>query len=311
MSETKQKSRLGRGLSSLISMPAEAPVGPALGPGGVGGVETEVAPPPLSVGVGEISVAEIVPNPHQPRRTINAASIAELAASLKMSGVIQPIVVRRVAGGYELIAGERRWRAAKQAGFSAIPAVIRDVDRFTQAQMALVENIQREDLNPIDRATGYRTIIEQLSLTQAELATRLGEDRSTIANHLRLLDLPEGVRGLVRDGKLQLGHAKLLAGLSNVAEQERLANLVVGEDLSVRSLEKMIQGRPAEVVKAKSGGPSAAYLSDLEKSITRQIGLRVVVKASAKKGKGRLVIHYKNLDEFDGLMNMLGVKTET
>ena len=251
-----------------------------------------------------------MPNPHQPRRTINPAAIAELAASLKSNGIIQPIVVRKVGTGYELIAGERRWRAAKHAGLTSVPAVIREVDRFKQAEMALVENIQREDLNPMDRAAGYRTLIEQLGLTQSELALRLGEDRSTIANHLRLLDLIESVRDLIRDGKVQLGHAKLLAGVSNVADQERLARMVVAQDLSVRQLEKLIQGRPA----ADSGDKKptgAAYLGELEKSLTRQLGLRVQMRTSRKKGKGRLVIHYGTLDEFDQLMNKLGVKAET
>jgi len=300
MSDTKIKSRLGRGLSSLISMPSTA--------------EFESAPPaveqPVERSTSEIPVGEIVPNPHQPRRTINQAAIAELAASLKSNGIIQPVIVRKAGNGYKLIAGERRWRAAQYAGLTSIPAVVREVDRFKQAEMALVENIQREDLNPLDRAAGYRTLIEQLGLTQAELAQRLGEDRSTIANHLRLLDLAEPVRELIRLGKVQLGHAKLLAGVSNIAEQERLAKLIVAQDLSVRHLEKLIQGN-GENANTTKAGKSAAYLSDLEKSMTRQLGLRVQMKASPKKWKGRVVIHYGTLDEFDQLMNKLGVKAET
>jgi ParB family transcriptional regulator, chromosome partitioning protein len=266
---------------------------------------TETAAPPAALA--EIPLEQIVPNPHQPRRTINPAAIAELAASLKSTGLIQPIVVRKSTVGYELIAGERRWRAAKQAGFTQIPAIVREVDRFTQAQMALVENIQREDLNPIDRADAYRSIIEKLGLTQAELAHRLGEERSTIANHLRLLDLAEPVRAQVREGKLSLGHAKLLAGVSDPVEQERLAKLAEMQGLSVRHLEKMIQGRAAD--SKPHNGTSAAYLSELEKSLTRQLGLRVQVKSSGKKG--RVVVHYGTLEEFDRLMNALGVKAET
>jgi ParB family transcriptional regulator, chromosome partitioning protein len=289
MNDLKPKSRLGRGLSSLISIPSPP--------------QAETISPP-----DEIAVDQIAPNPHQPRRTINQAAIAELAASLKTNGVIQPIVVRKSAEGYELIAGERRWRAAKQAGLQTIPAVVREVDRFTQAQMALVENIQREDLNPIDRAGGYRTIIEQLGLTQAELAQRLGEERSSIANYLRLLDLTEPVRQNVKDGKLSLGHAKLLAGISDAMEQERLAKLVLLHDLSVRSLERAIQGHTQP---APSRGASSAYINELEKSLSSQLGLRVRVKSSRAKGKGRLVIHYSSLDEFDQLIKRLGVKTET
>jgi ParB family transcriptional regulator, chromosome partitioning protein len=304
MSDSKIRSRLGRGLSSLISISPDISMDRPL-PDSPSALALDPAPSPS--GPAEIPLEQIVPNPHQPRRTINPAAIAELAASLKSTGLIQPIIVRKSSTGYELIAGERRWRAAKQAGFTQIPAIVREVDRFTQAQMALVENIQREDLNPIDRADAYRSIIEKLGLTQAELAHRLGEERSTIANHLRLLELAEPVRMLVKDGKLTLGHAKLLAGLSDKSEQERLATLTEAQGLSVRHLERLIQNRTADP--KPHNGTSAAYLSELEKSLTRQLGLRVQVKSSGKKG--RVVIHYSTLDEFDRLMNALGVKAET
>jgi ParB family transcriptional regulator, chromosome partitioning protein len=237
---------------------------------------------------------------------MNDASIAELAASLKTTGLIQPIIVRQVSDGYQLIAGERRWRAAKVAGLVTIPAIIRDVDAFTQAQMALIENIQREDLNPLDRAESYRALISQLGLTQAELAGRLGEERSSIANYLRLLELAPPVRETIRNGKLSLGHAKLLAGIADPAEQERLAKLVVDQDLSVRKLESLIQQAPAVSDTPPDKQPSA-HIRDLEQSISRQIGMRAQVK-SAKKGKGKLVIHYASLDQFDELMNRLGVQ---
>jgi ParB family chromosome partitioning protein len=294
MTEGKTKSRLGRGLSSLISISSDVPL---------------EQPAETSPGPGDIPLGMIVPNPHQPRRTINPAAIAELALSLKSTGLIQPIVVRKVEQGYELIAGERRWRAAKEAGFASIPAIVRDVDQFTQAQMALIENIQREDLNVIDRAAAYRTIIQQLGLTQAELAQRLGEERSSVANYLRILDLSEPVRELVKEGKLHLGHAKLLAGIPGLSEQERLAKLVAARDLSVRELERLIQKKQGPS-KSDQTGPSSAYLGELEKSLSRQLGLRVQVKASSRKGKGRLVIRYNTLDEFDQLMKALGVKPE-
>src|SRR5262249_38980992 len=149
-------------------------------------------------------------------------------------GIIQPLVVRRVGSEYELIAGQRRLQAAKAAGLAQVPVVIRDADSFTQAQLALVENIQREDLNPIERAQAYRSLIEQLGLTQAELASRLGEDRSSFANFLRLLELTEPVRHMVRDGRLSLGHAKLLAGVPDILKQQKLAETVVSQELSVR-----------------------------------------------------------------------------
>jgi ParB family chromosome partitioning protein len=255
-----------------------------------------------------IPIDAIRPNPHQPRKTINEAGIAELAASLKSSGIIQPLVVRRTKSGFEMIAGQRRWQAAKMAGLTEVPAIVRDVDSYTQAQMALVENIQREDLNPIERAQGYRALMDQLGLTQAELAARMGEDRSGIANYLRLLDLAEPVRDMVRDGRLSLGHAKLLAGISDILEQQRLAETVTTQGLSVRNLERMLQdgssGSP--VRKAPALTP---HLMDLEKSLARQLGMRVQVR-SGSKGRGRLILHYSSLDQFDEILQKLGAKAE-
>jgi ParB family transcriptional regulator, chromosome partitioning protein len=302
----RPKSRLGRGLSSLISV-SELPVTEEVAP--PAGL-ARMAPAEASGEALQVPVDQISPNPHQPRRTMNEASIAELAASLKSNGLIQPIVVRKTADGYQLIAGERRWRAAKLAGLTKIPVVVKDVDAFTQAQMALVENIQREDLNPIERAQGYRTLMDQLGLTQAELAGRLGEERSSIANFVRLLDLAEPVRAKVRDGQLSLGHAKLLAGVADILEQQRLADLVVAQGLSVRNLERLLTS-PATPPPPKVGAaPSPAYQQELEKSISRQLGLRVQVKQGAKKGKGKIVLHYANLDQFDELMQRMGVKVD-
>jgi ParB family chromosome partitioning protein len=302
----KNKPRLGRGLSSLISvssLPVEADVSSPPADRAAPVLSTAADGKPLM-----LSVDQIRPNPHQPRKTFNEASIAELAASLKTSGIIQPLVVRKNGEGYELIAGQRRWEAAKRAGLTEVPAVVRDVDSYTQAQMALVENIQREDLNPIERAQGYKSLIDQLGLTQAELAARMGEDRSSIANFLRLLELPEAVRGMVRDGRLSLGHAKIIAGVSDIIEQQRLAEMVVAQELTVRNLERVIQDRPTAVSEKNSSGPSA-HILDLEKSLSRQLGMRVQVRSS-KKGRGRLVLHYTSLDQFDDILQKLGAKTE-
>jgi len=256
----------------------------------------------------QIAVEAISPNPHQPRTNIGEAAIAELAASLKSSGMIQPLIVRRRGDGYELITGERRWRAARLAGLTQVPAIVRDVDGLTQAQLALVENIQREDLNPIDRAQGYRMLMEQLGLTQAELAGRMGEDRSSIANYLRLLDLAEPVRAKVRDAQLSVGHAKLLAGVADILEQQRLADMVVSQSLSVRNLERLLESKPP-VPSARGAAGASAHLMDLEKSLSRQLGMRVQVRSSSK-GKGRLILHYASLDQFDELLQKLGVKAE-
>jgi ParB family transcriptional regulator, chromosome partitioning protein len=322
MSKMPNRPRLGRGLSALLSIseepspaPVMAEVPPAAQPdaktsdasassadplGPV--VQAAVAPPtPWRV----VPVESIKPNPHQPRRTMNEATIAELAASLKANGLIQPVVVRAVDEGYQLIAGERRLRAAKVAGLSEIPALVREADAYAQAQMALVENIHREDLNPLERAVAYSELMTQLGLTQAELAARLGEQRSSVANYLRLLDLAESVRQLVRDGKLSLGHAKVLAGVADATEQERLAGLCVAQELSVRNLERLISTPKADPL--PKAVPSA-HLKDLETNLTREIGLRVQVRGAAKKG--RLIIHYNNLDQFDELMKRLNVELE-
>jgi ParB family chromosome partitioning protein len=326
----KSKPRLGRGLSSLISvseLPVErdvsgetvavelrSEVGSSARVDGLAGPAAEAASPAASPGQPprgslEIEVESITPNPHQPRRGMNETGIAELAASLKSTGLIQPIVVRKAESGYQLIAGERRLRAAKLAGFVSIPAIVREVDSFTQAQMALVENIQREDLNPIDRAQSYRALVDQLGLTQAELAQRLGEDRSSVANYMRLLELAEPVRELVRESKLSLGHAKILAGVQDILEQQRLANLVVSQDLSVRNLERLVADQPV-TAPAPRASSATAHLLDLEKSIARQLGMRVQVR-SGRKGKGRLVIHYGSLDQFDELLGRMGVRTDS
>jgi ParB family chromosome partitioning protein len=266
----------------------------------------------------EIPVDQITPNPHQPRRQFNEQALAELAASIKSTGLIQPIVVRAAGTGYEIIAGERRWRAARIAGLTSIPALVRAVDRFTQAQIALVENIQREDLNPMDRARAYQDVIALVGLTQGELAGRLGVERSGIANHLRLLMLPRPVQAMVADGSLSVGHAKVLAGVSDQVEQERYAQLVLSQGLSVRNLERAIESdnpasAPAAASAATSAHPatgSAAHLPDLEQALTRQLGLRVQVRAGKVKGRGRLILHYATLDEFDGLMTRMGVRIE-
>lgn len=307
----KNKPRLGRGLSSLISvsnLPVESQIGETTAP--------PVSAPfhrnePTSSNAGApllVPIDAIHPNPHQPRKTINEASIAELAASMKSSGIIQPLILRRSTAGFELIAGQRRWQAARLAGLTEVPAIVRDVDNYTQAQLALVENIQREDLNPIDRAQAYRALMDQLGLTQAELAIRMGEDRSGIANHLRLLELAEAVRALVRDRRLSLGHAKLLAGVADILEQQRLAERVVAQDLSVRNLETILQSTTSEKPLRKTSTASP-HLADLEKSLSRQLGLRVQVR-SGSKGRGRLILHYGTLDQFDQILEKLGAKTE-
>ncbi|HYE17772.1 MAG TPA: ParB/RepB/Spo0J family partition protein [Tepidisphaeraceae bacterium] len=270
---------------------------------------------PLTRTPSEIPVATIAPNPHQPRKQFDEAAIASLATSIKTTGLVQPIIVRALPTTdgepqYELIAGERRLRAAKAAGLATLPAIVREVDAFTQAQMALIENIQREDLNPIDRAQAYRALMDQLGLTQAELAGRLGEERSSIANYLRLLDLAETVREHLRSGALSLGHAKILAGVADPVAQAALAEKTVTQGLSVRNLERLLQTPDAPTPAKQGVGDASAHIRDLEKNITSTLGMKVQLRQAAKKGQGKLVIHYSTLDQFDSLLDKLGVKAE-
>lgn len=299
---SKTKPRLGRGLSSLLSVSEPStPPAPAA-------VQTPVeagAPSPAADGeLFHVELSQVNVNPHQPRRVFDAEALQGLADSLKSSGLIQPIIVRSVDAGYELVAGERRLRAAKLAGLTALPALLRRVDAAEQAQLALIENTQRADLNPIERAQAYHALQEQLGLTQEQLAARLGEDRSSVANHLRLLDLCDPARRHVASGTLSLGHAKLLAGVHDLLLQHQLADRAVAHGLSVRNLERLIQD--ARVSKP-TPPPASAHLADLERRFSRDLQMRVQVRQSGKKGRGRLVIHYGSLDQFDELVGKLGL----
>lgn len=308
----KERPRLGRGLSTLITggLPAEMEVSPpAAAPLPVEPIPAAETQSIIVPGPVEIPLPRISANPHQPRKAFSDDSLQQLATSLRSTGMIQPVIVRKVDEGYQLIAGERRLRAAKLAGLDSVPAIVRDVDGLTQAQMGLIENTQREDLNAIDRATAYQALLQQLGLTQAELAHRIGDDRSTIANHLRLLELPTSVQDAVAAGGVSLGHAKVLAGLSDPPLQEKLAAKIVADGLSVRALEKLIaEGEEPKAGKTKSAG--SPHMQQMETSISRQLGMKVQVKAANGKPKGKMVIHYASLDQFDDLLAKLGVELE-
>jgi ParB family chromosome partitioning protein len=309
MAKTKAKegrSRLGRGLSDLLQVDEAEPEK----------VEDAVAPSPVVAGGRSMDVAvdRISPNPHQPRKAMGPAALAELAASLKSNGVIQPLVVRPAAGDrFELIAGERRLRAAKLAELKTVPVVVRDVKSDAQAEMALVENVQREDLNPVDRAEAYRELMGQLKLSQPKLAERLGEDRSTIANHVRLLDLPPAVLAMLRDGQLSLGHAKVLAGLDDPNEQERIARLAVQGGMSVRAVERLVdaakpQDADAPPTRSADAG-RVEYLRRLSDTLGGQIGSRCTIAAAGRNGY-KMTLHVKNAEQFDKLMERLNVKLD-
>lgn len=298
------RTRLGRGLSSLMQVnPQAGTLAAATGGTELAGVEARSD-------MREIDVSLIDPNPHQPRKQIGPAALSELAASIKSTGLIQPLVVRAKAGGrYELIAGERRLRASKIAELQTIPCIIREANEILQAQMALIENIQREDLNPMDRAEAYHALQRMLGMSQAELAERLGEERSSVANYIRLLELSEPVRQLVRDNALPLGHAKVLASMPDQAEQLRLAELCRSQNLTVRNLERLIAGEiapPSNQKEKPEADSRARYLDQLAETLSRQVGTKCSVTPSGRNGY-RLTLHLKNAEQFDRLMERLNV----
>jgi ParB family transcriptional regulator, chromosome partitioning protein len=303
----KDRPRLGRGLKSLISHPI----------GVVSPPESLPHPTPLPAPDGdryaEVDVALIDANPHQPRGPIDPVTLQELAASIKMSGVLQPVILKPVNGRFQLVAGHRRTEAARLAGLTRIPALLRhDSTEAQQAEWALIENIQRQDLNPIERAKAYRSYVDTFQLTHAQAAERLGEDRATISNFLRLLDLNAGVQDLVARGLLTAGHAKVLAGVTEAARQDALANRTVAEGLSVRKLEELVTNPPADVTGAERETAVAAHtrtltaksphVVELEQELSRKLGTKLRIFPSKKKNTGKIVIQYYSLDEFDRIV---------
>jgi ParB family chromosome partitioning protein len=304
MSAPKRKA-LGRGLAALIPG-APSPVSSLA-------VESAAPRPRNGAGAGPhtIAIEDVHPSSEQPRKTFDGERLDELAASIRTQGIIQPLIVRaRAAGGYELIAGERRWRAAQRAGLHEVPAVIRDVAPSQAFEMALVENLQREDLNPIEEAAGYERLIAEFGYTQEKLADRVGKERSTVANSLRLLRLPDSVRDLVAQGRLSMGHARALLGLDSVDAMERLARRTVAQDLSVRKVEETVRrdrsgdaGGGEKAGTATAGRPSP-NARDLGLQLTRALGTRVDVNETAP-GRGHIAIHFHSLDQLDTLLERL------
>jgi len=222
---------------------------------------------------------------------------------------MQPVVVRAAAkGGYELVAGERRWRAARMAGLSTIPAIVRELDDSAAAELALIENLQRADLNAIERASAFRALIVKFELTQAQVAERVGLDRSSVSNLLRLLELPADLQRLVADGSLSSGHAKVLVSVEDDARRRRLAERIIAEQLSVRqaeaALRELSKRREAEGGGAQSG--QSANIEDLERRLGEHLRTRVRIVANAGATKGRLVISFYGVDHFDGLLKQMG-----
>jgi len=272
-----------------------------------------------------VAIDQLRPNRLQPREEMQPTALKELTDSIRQSGILQPIAVRRrpaisksseTSGSYEIIAGERRWRAAKLAGLKTVPVIVHQANDEKMLELALVENLQREDLNTVDRARAYRRFCDEFGLRSDEVARRVGEDRSTVANFLRLLDLPEEVLTLLAGGSLTQGHARALLAEPDVTARIRLAQMTVKQSLSVRQVEETIrQGRALRSATSVSLPASrdkvrSAHLRDLERRFEDALKTKVSIKEGRRKGSGRITIEYYSLDEFDGLAERLGVRGE-
>lgn len=290
MTTAGKRQALGRGLAALIPSAGEA--------------TSEAAPQgPAGSGLRTLDIESIHPSSKQPRKHFDDSRLDELAESIRSQGIIQPLVVRvREGGGFELIAGERRWRAAQRAGLHQVPAVVREVAETQAFEMALVENLQREDLNPIEEAEGYQRLVAEFGYTQESLSARVGKDRSTVANALRLLKLPPAVRSMVIDGRLNMGHARALLGLESDPVIERVARQAVSRNLSVRQVESLVK-REREPNDRPTAPPAQASPAarDLVHRLEQALAAKVKL-VEASPTSGHLEIFYNSLDELDAVL---------
>ena len=249
-------------------------------------------------------VEAITPNPYQPRQDFLESELEDMAASVREKGVITPLLVSKTEEGYQLIAGERRWRAAQKAGLRRVPVVVREITPTEQLELALIENIHRKDLNPIEEAMAYGRLLEETGATQESLAKNLGRDRSSIANLLRLLKLPRSIQQDVIDGRLSMGHARVLAGLNTEKEQRALRETIVQKELSVRQAEALARKRKAPRPAKRKGDEEDYYFQSLADRLKRSLGTKVEVTRRGKQG--RIVVYYYSDDELDRLLDLMG-----
>lgn len=257
-------------------------------------------------GIEEIDLELLDPMLDQPRQSFDDDSISELAQSIKQEGVISPLIVIKMDDRYSIVAGERRFRASKIAGLSSVPCIVKDLSNEQIYKLSLIENIQREDLNPIDEAEAYQRLIEKFRYTQEQLAEGLGKSRSSIANSLRLNKLSESVKQSIRDSKISLGHAKVLAGLKSKELQEKLCRRIINENLSVRELEAIIKQKP--VIKKSYKDFSDPELMAFERSLKSKLGLKAAIKGNMQKG--RIILTYSNTDELNTIYNIFNSADE-
>ena len=289
MAKRKSDLGLGRGLDALLGTPE---VQSAQGSGSV-----------------YLPISQVEPGLKQPRKRFEAEALDDLADSIRVHGIIQPLTVRRLSTGYyQIIAGERRWRAAKQAGLEEVPAVIIEADDRKVMELALIENLQREDLNPVEEARGYQVLMEEYGLTQEEVAQRMGKSRPAVTNTLRLLALPEAVLILVEEGSLSAGHARAILGLSDADAQVKLAQQAASQALSVRQTEALVRALQREARAKPKAAPSpdaALYLAEAEKSLSSRFGRKV--RILDKGDKGRIELEYYDSRDLEALLSALGL----
>ena len=282
---------LGRGLSALLGDAATAPT-------------SDVSPHSTS----EIDIDLIVPNPEQPRTRFAEQALDELAQSITANGIVQPIVVRPKEGKYEIVAGERRWRASQRAGLRKVPAVIKEVSDDKLLELALIENIQRQELNPIEEANAYRKLIENIGLTQEQVSERVGRERSLVATSIRLLKLPDDIQKLIEEGKLSAGHGRALLMTDEVTEQRRIARKVIDEGLSVRETERAVKraGEKGQATENKKVTPvKDPNVVAAETKLMRRLGTNVKIFPKGNGKAGRLEIEYYSREDLDRIYEML------
>ncbi|GAN32908.1 MAG: ParB/RepB/Spo0J family partition protein [Candidatus Brocadia sp. AMX2] len=285
-----KKEKLSRSLQSLL--------------GGVIGIEADGGQDVIV----RLNPEDIQPNDLQPRDLFNEEEMRGLVESVRKHGILQPVIVRPLPHGYMLIAGERRWRAAKQLGLKEIPAIVRHADGANILEIALIENIQREDLNPIEKAKGFEELIARFGLTQEQVAKAMGKDRSSVTNYLRLLDLPQKIQDDVSRGTLTMGHARALLAIQDKEVQIQLYERIAEEGLSVREIEEMVSAekKRAKLNPTATKRPSTPHIEDLEDRFRRFLGTKVTIKE--RNGRGRIMIAFHTNEEFSRIANTLGIQ---
>ncbi len=250
----------------------------------------------------KLKIMEIEPNHDQPRKIFDEKALSELADSISQHGVLQPLVVRPLTnGGYQLVAGERRWRAARIAGLSEVPVIIKELTDEETIEIAMIENLQREDLNPLEEALGYSYMMDELKITQEEAAEKVGKSRPAIANALRLLKLPEEIQEMVKNNLISAGHARALLGFANKEDMIATANLIIKEDISVRQIEALVKESKKAPSKPKEQKKRDKFFSEVELALVDNLGRKVKIKENGKKGSGILEIEFFDRDDLESL----------